>query len=282
MNFSNGLFFIVIAFIFSDLLNVLISPDDASSRENQFDSLEKDSFKEQNRKNKHNKNRFENSSETAASSQKGMLNTQNNSDDENRIQINDFQNESSGSINKSSIQESCPEELFTDKEANSGGQVAEPTMILNVHHSRRLTPSSMLGPWDPPNRTRLNLCLLILVLVILVLLKIFKVGVLSALILGLFMRVCAKSCNGFCMECSPIEWFDLNLGDKNVCGVGLFPSPRLAAKRRMEKERMYQEICAQERQNEEVEKDNEQEQSMGYMSMHIDRKVLYQRLAAIV
>lgn len=283
MNYSNGLFYIVIALIFSDLLNVLISPENAAEfQSGQFNSLQTDSFRTKYPKTtRGSQKRYENSNETATSSQKGMLTTRDGSDEENKIQINDFQNESSSSINKSSIQETSPDELFTEKAPGSRGRLAEPTVIVNAQHSPRLPSTGMLGQSRPARQSRLSVCLLSLVLVILVLLKLSKVGVLSALVLGLFMRLCVKSCNGFCMECSPIEWFDLNLGDKNVCGIGFFPSPRLAAKRRMEKEKMYQEICAQERRKEEAEQEDEQEPSLGYKSMHIDRNVLYQRWVQI-
>ena len=276
-DFSDGLFYLVIAMTFSDLLNVLISP--SSTHHQGFTSLNRSSPKKktQSRNSKY-KNKLQNSSETAASSQKGMLPPSNLSDDENHIQINDFEPISSDT-EKPSIAKSIPNNLFTVKEARTSNEISNPALVLNSQHHVQIPrrSSNVFFPPDQIASSRLNFCLLMTIFIILVVLKFHKIGVLSAFTVGLFMRVCIKTCNGFCMECSPIDCLDKTLGDKNICGIGMFPSPRLAAKRRMDKERIYQEICAQERQNEDVDKEDTDKSSIGYVSMQIDRNVLYQR-----
>jgi hypothetical protein len=280
VDYSNGLFFLVIAMTFSDLLNVLISPSSSMSQRDGFTSLERSSPKKNPKStNSKFKNKLQNSSETAASSQKGMLPQSEMSDDENHIQINDFQTVSN--TKKSSITESTPNDLFTVREATTLKEMTGPSMVLNTQHPVQIPrrSSDVFFPQNQVANSRLSTCLLVTVFVLLILLKYQKIGVLSALLLGLFMRVCIKTCNGFCMECTPIECLDRSLGDRNICGIGVFPSPRLAAKRKMDKERIYQEICAQERQNEDNEKEEivAENSSLGYVSMQIDRNVLYQR-----
>ena len=280
-NYSDGMFFIIIALIFSDLLNVIISSRTSSNSENgQFSGFNRRSSQNDNYKNNNtDSNKYVQSSETAASSQKSML--QSNFSDDDHIQINDFQSIKSNSTTKSTDTKSEPNELFTVQEARTVEEIPQSTMIINslrpVQLPRR--KSEVFPKSSQIATTRLSICLLSLVLVILILFKIYQIGVLAALIMGLFLRICVKMCNGFCLECSPIEYLDRSVGDKNLCGVGFFPSPRLAAKRRMDKEKMYQEICKREQQGEDCNKDDSivENQSPGFVSMQIDRNVLYQR-----
>jgi hypothetical protein len=215
-----------------------------------------------------------------------MLRAQDTSDeelhqDEHAIKIKDFQSVSSNNTDKSSMRQSSPEDLFTVKEMRSLEENSRPSMVLKSHQPVQLPRrnSNVFFSSSQIANTRLRVCLFSLILFILILAKLKFVGVLSALIMGLFLRVCVTGCNGFLMECGPIEWMDLKLGGKNLCGLGIFPSPRLAAKRRMDKERMYQKICEQERQMEEGDRDESHidQSSVGYVSMHIDRNALYQR-----
>jgi hypothetical protein len=281
VDFSNGLFFLVIAMTFSDLLNVIISPSSSRIDNQGFTSLGRSSPRNKNKLNSKYHKKLQNSSETAASSQKGMLPSNDISDDENHIQINDFQTETTSSSQKSSLRRSHPDELFTVREATTLNEMTGPSMVLNTQHHVQIPrrSSDVFFPQNQIASSRISTCLLVVVFVLLVLLKYTKIGVVSALILGLFLRICVKSCNGFCMECTPIECLDKSLGDRNVCGIGFFPSPRLAAKRKMEKERIYREICAEEQRNEDSEKNEElqEKSSIGYVSMQIDRNVLYQR-----
>ena len=281
LHYSNGMFYVIIALIFSDLLNVIIST--RSSETSQFSVFNRRiSQNEDYRSNPRSPRKFNNSSETAASSQKGMMST--NSDDENHIQINDFQSVSSNSTRNSSKM-SSPQELFTVKEAKTSEEIPRSSMMINsirpVQLPRR--KSDIFPESSQMANTRLSICLFTLVLSILILLKIYKIGVISALIMGLFLRLCVKMCNGFCLECSILECIDRCVGDKNVCGIGFFPSPRLAAKRRLDKEKMYQEICKREQQVEDNQKERSinEGSSLGYVSMQIDRNVLYQRLGLV-
>lgn len=279
--FSDGLFFLVISLIFSDLLNVLISGPPMSQTEGTISPIGRSRRSLSSEENPKKYPKSLNSSETAASSQKGMMGNQDLSDDENAIEIKDFQSIPSNQ-DKSHIKQESPKKLFTVKEMRTVGEMGNiPSVLLNSHQPVQL-PRRNSNVFFNPTRianTKLTLCLFSFVFILLVLSKLSQIGVLSALFLGLFLRVCLRSCNEFLIECSPIEWFDRKLGDRNVCGFGFFPSPRLAAKRRMEKEKLYQKICAQERQTVDTHQDESviDQSSVGYVSMQIDRNALYQR-----